>query len=154
MFPLPMTDTPKRCGLGIRGVAIAIDSVVWFAFFFVAVPLVAAVTGQLELITSGVQANLEGTPAVVAFLLWLALGIGYHTLFEWRYGKTLGKYLVGIRAVNEDGSALSLRSALVRNVARLVDFFPLYYVVGIVALLLSDEDKRLGDRWAGTIVVR
>ena len=149
-----MTDTPERCGLGIRGVAMWIDSVVWFAFFFVAVPLVAAVTGQFELIMSGVQANLEGTPAVVALSLWLALGIGYHSLFEWRYGKTLGKYLVGIRAVSEDGSALSLQSSLVRNVARLVDFLPLYSLVGIVAILLSDEDKRLGDRWAGSLVIR
>lgn len=61
--------------------------------------------------------------ATVAFVLWLALGIGYH--LEWPFGKTLGKHPVGIRVINEDGPPLSPRSSLVRNVARLVDFFPL-----------------------------
>ena len=131
-----------------------IDSVVWFALFFVATLPVAAATGQLETTASGANASLEGTPATVAFALWLALGIGYHTLLEWRFGKTLGKYLVGIRAANEDGSALSLRSSLIRNVARLVDFLPVFYVVGIVVLVLSEEPKRLGDRFGGTVVVR
>jgi uncharacterized RDD family membrane protein YckC len=149
-----MTDAPERCGLGIRGVAMTIDSVVWFALFFVATFPVAAATGQLETTASGANASLEGVPGTAAFVLWLALGLGYHTLFEWQFGKTLGKYLVGIRAANEDGSALSLRSSLIRNVARLVDFLPAFYVVGIVALVLSDEHERLGDRFAGTVVVR
>lgn len=149
-----MTDTTERCGLGIRGVAMAIDSGAWFALFFVATVPVAAVTGQLETTAGGANASLEGTPATVAFVLWLALGIGYHALLEWRFGKTLGKYLVGIRAVNGDGSALTLRSAVVRNALRLVDFLPLFYAVGIVALLVSDGQRRLGDRAADTAVVR
>lgn len=49
-----MTGTPERCGLGIRGVAMTIDSIGWFACFFIAVPMVAAATGQLEPITNGV----------------------------------------------------------------------------------------------------
>lgn len=149
-----MTDTSERCGLGIRGVAMAIDSVVWFGLFFVVTIPVAAATGQLETTASGTNASLEGTPATVAFILWLALSIGYHTLFEWRFGKTLGKYLVRIKAVNADGSTLSLRSAVVRNVLRLVDFLPVFYAVGIVALLVSDGKQRLGDRVGETIVVR
>ncbi|WP_135806147.1 RDD family protein [Halorussus marinus] len=149
-----MTDNPNDCGVGIRGVAMGIDSVVWFGLLFAAIYPIAALTGDIETTATGTDADLTGTPATAAFLLWLGLGVGYHTLFEWRSGKTLGKYLVGIRAVEDDGSPLTLRSAAVRNVSRLVDVLPLFYVVGIVAALLSDRYKRVGDRLADTVVVR
>ncbi|WP_134668848.1 RDD family protein [Halorussus marinus] len=149
-----MTDNPNDCGVGIRGVAMGIDSVVWFGLLFAAIYPIAALTGDIETTATGTDADLTGTPATAAFLLWLGLGVGYHTLFEWRSGKTLGKYLVGIRAVDDDGSPLTLRSAAVRNVSRLVDVLPLFYVVGIVAALLSDRYKRVGDRLADTVVVR
>jgi uncharacterized RDD family membrane protein YckC len=148
------TDSSHRCGIGIRGVSMFIDSVVWFAFFFVAIFAVAGATGQIETTVDGANADLEGGLGAVALLLWLALGIGYHTILEWRYGKTAGKYLVSIRVVDEDGSLPSLQSSLIRNVTRLVDWLPVLYLVGIVAIAISDKQRRLGDRLAGTVVVR
>jgi uncharacterized RDD family membrane protein YckC len=145
---------PDRCGVGIRGVAMAIDTVVWLALFVIAVSVVGAITGQTATTTSGVETDLTGTPAVIGLALWLALAIGYHTLAEWRYGKTLGKYLVSIRVVAGDGSAPSFGAVLGRNVLRLVDWVPLFYVVGIVAVLVSDRQRRLGDWVADTAVVR
>jgi uncharacterized RDD family membrane protein YckC len=148
------TSDVERCGLGIRGVAMAIDSVVWFVLLFVAVYLIAIPTGQLETTQNGVDAELEGTAGALGLALWLALSIGYHTVSEWRFGATVGKSLVKIRVASEDGSPATLRAALVRNVARLVDWLPLFYLVGIVALVVSDGHRRLGDRWADTVVVR
>lgn len=147
-------DSLNRCGIGIRGVAMAIDSVVWFALFFVATIAIAVPTGELQSTADGVNAELEGTLGTIAFLSWLALGIGYHTVLEWRTGKTFGKYLVSIRAVEGDGGSLSLRSSLVRNVLRIVDWLPLFYVLGILLVLVSDDHERLGDRLGGTAVVR
>jgi uncharacterized RDD family membrane protein YckC len=143
-----------RCGVGIRGVAMAIDTVVWLALFMIAVSAVGAITGQTVTTASGVETDLTGTPAAIGLGLWLALAIGYHTLAEWRTGKTLGKYLVSIRVVATGGTAPSFGAALGRNVLRLVDWFPLFYVVGIVAIAISDSQRRLGDRVAGTAVVR
>ncbi|WP_232701868.1 RDD family protein [Halobacterium wangiae] len=143
-----------HCGVGIRGVAVAIDSFVWFVLLFVAVFPVAAVTGDVSTSGGTTNADLSGTPAVVALALWLALGVGYHALLEWRYGRTVGKYLVKIRATSADGSSLSLREAVVRNALRLVDWLPLCYAVGIAAVLTSGRAQRLGDRVADTVVVR
>mgnify|MGYP006294999281 FL=1 len=151
-----MTDSEdaKRCGVGIRGIAMTVDSFVWLAMFVITTLVVGAATGQIEETANGVEANLEGTAGTVAFLGWLGLGIGYHTLLEWRYGKTIGKYLVSIRTVEADGSALSLRSSLVRNLLRLIDWLPMFYVVGILLVAVSSDHERLGDRIAGTAVVR
>ncbi|MEE6210680.1 RDD family protein [Salarchaeum sp. III] len=144
----------EECGVGIRGVALAVDSGVWFALLFAAVYAVAFVTGDVRVRGASADADLSGLPAQVAFLLWLALSIEYHVLLEHRYGQTVGKYLVAIRVVADDGTNPSMRAATVRNVLRLVDVLPAFYLVGIVSVLLSDRKKRLGDRVADTAVVR
>lgn len=131
-----------------------IDSIVWFGLLIVAALPIAVATGQLETTASGVDASLDGAAGTAAFVLWLALGIGYHTLLEWRFGKTLGKYLVGIKVTAADGSPIGLGASLVRNVLRLVDFLPIWYLVGIVAILVSDANERIGDRFGGSAVVR
>lgn len=150
-----MTDVDARpCGPGIRGVAMAIDAAVWFAALFVAVYAVAAATGQVEATASGYDANLEGAPAALALGLWLSLCVGYHTVLEWSRGYTLGKYLVAIRVVDAAGDRPTLQASLVRNLARLVDWLPFAYLVGLVAVATSDPPRRLGDRAADTLVVR
>lgn len=147
-------DGPEECGVGIRGVAMGIDSAVWFLLFIVAVTIVGFATGQTEISANGVDTDLEGTPGTVGLFLWLGLAIGYHTILEWRFGKTIGKYLVGIRVIADDGSPVSLRASSTRNVLRIVDWLPAFYAVAIVAILVSKRRGRLGDRLGGTAVVR
>ena len=147
-------ETLETCGVGIRGVALGIDAVVWFVLLFVAIYPIAALTGDISTVGGQTDATLQGTPAVVAFGLWLGLSLSYHALLEWQYGKTIGKSLVKIRAADADAAALSLRAATVRNLFRLVDFLPAFYAVGIATVALSDRRRRLGDRVADTIVVR
>lgn len=143
-----------RCGVAIRGVAMAIDSFVWFALLFVGVFAVAVATGQLEVVGNSVDASLQGRAGLAALVLWLGLGVGYHTLLEWWLGRTLGKALVKVRVVNGDGTTPSLRASLVRNIIRLVDWLPAFYLVGISGIALSNDSQRLGDRAGGTVVVR
>lgn len=143
-----------ECGIGIRAVAVTIDAVVWVVLQFVAVYGVAAATGAIETTATGVDATLDGSPAILALALWLGLALAYHTVLEWRYGRTLGKYLVSVRVRSADGTPVSLRSSLLRNLVRLVDWLPLGYVVGSAVIALSDRPRRLGDRLGDTVVVR
>lgn len=147
------THGSEPCGLGRRGVSIAIDAAVWLAAFFVATFAVGAATGQVQTTASGLDVSLEGTNGMVAFLLWLGLALGYHTVLEWRFGRTLGKALVGIRVTGIDRSSPSLGASLTRNVLRLVDVLPVLYLVGIVLVVSSERSQRLGDRAGGTVVV-
>ena len=55
--------------------------------------------------------------------------------------------------LNDDGTPLRWPGALTRNLLRAVDFLPLLYGVGLVAMLLNRDFKRLGDLAAGTVVV-
>jgi hypothetical protein len=57
---------------------------------------------------AGLDAQLTGALDTAAFGLWLALGLGYNTLLEWRLGKTIGNRLVQIRVQGEDGTPPSV----------------------------------------------
>ena len=144
----------EYCGIGIRGVAMGIDSIIWIGLLFGAILITGAFTGQLETTTQGVDANLEGGPASIALGVWFVLSLGYHTILEWLFGKTIGKALVSIRVTNTSGSTPSLLASIIRNIVRLIDWIPALYLIGIVGIIISDRQQRLGDKLAGTVVVR
>jgi uncharacterized RDD family membrane protein YckC len=88
-------------------------------------------------------------------LLQLAVEWGYFVFCEMATGgSSLGKRLVGLRVMRDGGMPLTLRESLLRNLLRVVDLLPANYVIGLVAMVISPEGKRLGDVAAGTIVVR
>jgi uncharacterized RDD family membrane protein YckC len=68
-------------------------------------------------------------------------------------GQTPGKRLLGIAVLNDDGTPLRWPGAMTRNLLRAVDFLPFLYGIGLAAMLLNRDFKRLGDLAAGTVVV-
>lgn len=87
-----------------------------------------------------------------AFVAWFVLALVYHPLQELRFGRSLGKRAMGLVVVRTDGSPVDGRSILLRWLARPVDFLPVGYVAGAVALATT-RGRRLGDLLAGTTVV-
>ncbi len=69
-------------------------------------------------------------------------------------GQTPGKRLLGIRVTRRDGRPLGFTESAARNLLRVVDFLPLGYAAGLLAMLLGREARRLGDLVAGTLVVK
>lgn len=83
------------------------------------------------------------------------VSVGYGIGCEWFLrGQTLGKRLLRLRVVDEQGLRLQFSQVVVRNLLRVVDSIPLLYLVGGVACLISGKSQRLGDIAASTIVVR
>lgn len=83
------------------------------------------------------------------FLEWLLPAMLEAT---WR-GQTPGKRAMGLMVLNDDGSPVRWPAALTRNLLRAVDFLPAFYGVGLAAMTVSRDFKRLGDLAAGTVVV-
>lgn len=69
-------------------------------------------------------------------------------------GRSLGKLVMGLRVVRDDGGATSFRHALVRGLAGAVDFYLSAGAVAVVVGILSPRGKRLGDLLAGTYAQR
>ena len=88
--------------------------------------------------------------ALLAFLLFAGYDVSFEVLAS---GRTPGKRLNGIRVVRVDGSPVRFLTSAVRNVLRLIDI-QFFYLVGIVSILVTGKNQRVGDLAAGTLVVR
>lgn len=77
----------------------------------------------------------------------------YPVLFEvLAHGATPGKRALGLVVLNTDGSPVGWAASLTRNLLRVVDFLPFLYALGLVAMLMTRDFRRLGDIVAGTVV--
>ena len=92
--------------------------------------------------------------AVLGSVFGLLLGFGYYIYLEGTYGQTIGKMALDIVVVTEDGDPIDYGPAAIRTLLRIVDALPAFYLVGIVAVLVTDRKQRLGDLVADTVVVR
>ena len=105
------------------------------------------------LLAGGLIGGLAG-PAV-ALLAILLVAIGVPTAFDaFAAGRTPGRRLSGLQLVTEEGATVPFVPAATRNIIRIVDFLPFFYCVGVLAILATPRNQRLGDLAAGTLVVR
>lgn len=81
--------------------------------------------------------------------VWWCLGL---TILEWRYGRTPGKALTGLRVVTEDGIALNFGQAVVRRLT-LVFSGPLQLIDWGFALF-NDSRQRAVEKLAHTVVIQ
>jgi uncharacterized RDD family membrane protein YckC len=88
------------------------------------------------------------------FVLFLVLSLAYYTIGEGLTWRTLGKQLLGVHVVKLSGEQCSWSDAVLRNVLRVIDGFPVFYLVGFIVLLASVRSQRVGDHAADTIVIR
>lgn len=84
----------------------------------------------------------------VFFLEWF-----YPVYFELTKGATPGKSAFGMVVVHSNGTPVRWQASMIRNLLRAVDFLPLFYGFGLVAMLLGKRFQRLGDMAADTLVV-
>ncbi len=127
---------------GSRGGAILIDSLIQVAVL-IAVAMFAP---------SGF-APMQAIALIV--LVWFLCFFVYFALFEglWN-GQTPGKRATKLRVVTAEGQPIGMQESIVRNLIRSVDYLPTLYVVGLVSILVTKRNQRLGDMAAGTIVVQ
>ncbi|MED7927310.1 RDD family protein [Nonomuraea sp. LP-02] len=92
--------------------------------------------------------------AAVMVALMVLVMVGYPVIFESvSRGRSLGKLALGLRVVSDDGSPERFRQALFRGLAGVVEFWMLSGAPALISSLVSQRGKRLGDIFAGTIVI-
>ncbi|MER5981288.1 RDD family protein [Streptomyces sp. NPDC001857] len=128
-----------------RALAVLLDLLVVIAgYVVVSVALLAA--------TASLDEAARTAVAIASFLLLLVgVPIAVETL---SHGRSLGKLACGLRVVRDDGGPIRFRHALVRGALGVVEILLTAGVVACVASLVSARGRRLGDVFAGTLVVR
>ncbi|MEV5145864.1 RDD family protein [Streptomyces sp. NPDC052727] len=128
-----------------RALAVLLDLVVAMVAYIVVMMVLAVSTASLD---EAAQLALS----IATFLLVLVGGpIAVETL---SHGRSLGKLAFGLRVVRDDGGPIRFRHALVRGAIGVVEILMTFGVVACVASLVSARGRRLGDVFAGTLVVR
>jgi uncharacterized RDD family membrane protein YckC len=139
----------SRAGVGSRLVATLVDLLVQVILALGLLFVTAQSIGNTD--SAGVIAVL-----VVEVVLVVA---GYPVLFEWLgRGRTPGKLALGLRVLRDDGGPVAFRHALVRGLSSLVLekpglIFPWGAAAGLLTVIFSSQDKRIGDMLAGTFVL-
>jgi len=163
-------ETPERvplafalASIGNRFLAVAIDHFIqYFAIFVVAWAFISLLGikdfASEESPAQFFQEMPKWTVVVLIIVLFLIFS-GYFVLFEWLWnGQTPGKRLLKLRVIREDGRPITLWEALARNLLRIFDAVPGFvlpvYSVGLITIFMNKRDQRIGDMFAGTVVIR
>lgn len=163
-------ETPERvqlefalASIGNRFLAVTIDHLIQYLSIFLIAWFFLSMAGYSgsDVVDAPEQLLTEAPKWVVATLIIILFLIfaGYFIAFEWLWsGQTPGKRLLKLRVIREDGRPLTLWESIARNLLRIGDAVPGFivpvYSVGLIAIFLSSRDQRLGDIFAGTVVIR
>lgn len=128
-----------------RALAIVLDLLVYVTAY------VLVMVG-LTLATASLDPAAQAAVAVAGFLLLMVgVPVAVETL---SHGRSLGKLACGLRVVREDGGPIRFRHALVRGAMGIVELLVTFGSVACIASLVSARGRRLGDVFAGTLVIR
>ncbi|MGW2612562.1 RDD family protein [Streptomyces mirabilis] len=128
-----------------RALAVLLDlAVSMTAYLIVTIGLLAA--------TAALDDAARIAVSIASFVLLLVGGpIAVETL---SHGRSLGKLAFGLRVVRDDGGPIRFRHALVRGAIGVVEILMTFGIIACIASLVSARGRRLGDVFAGTLVVR
>lgn len=163
-------ETPERvplefalASIGNRFLAVAIDHFIQFLSIFLIAWFFLSIAGYTGGDVVDAPEKLFGDApkwliAILIIVLFLIFS-GYFIVFEWLWnGQTPGKRLLKLRVIRDDGRPLTLWEAIARNLLRIADAIPGFilpiYSAGLIVIFLSSRDQRIGDIFAGTVVIR
>jgi uncharacterized RDD family membrane protein YckC len=136
--------------IGDRILAYVIDLVVKVAYFLVLIYLIGNI-GFVERFFDSLDSDYSRIVLLVTFLLpYFLYSLVLESLWE---GQTIGKRIMKIKVVKVDGFQASFGDYLIRWIFRLVDINITSGIIGLVSILFSSKNQRLGDMTAGTAVI-
>ncbi|MFA6059395.1 MAG: RDD family protein [Taibaiella sp.] len=128
---------------GKRFLNLIIDRVAYAVFSWLFNSFVAVIYMETLYELAGYNFTLVSIINVIISLCWYALFMGGVEALS--KGKSLGKFITGTKAVNEDGSTISPKTALLRGLSRMVPLEPFS--------AFGNPSYPWHDRWTRTYVI-
>jgi len=163
-------ETPERVSLefalasiGNRFLSVAIDHFIQYLSMFLIAWFFLSLAGYNSAdVVDAPERLLSEAPKwtiAISIITVFLIFAGYFIVFEWLWnGQTPGKRLLKLRVIRADGRPLTLWEAIARNLLRICDAVPGFvipvYSIGLIVIFLSSRDQRVGDIFAGTVVIR
>lgn len=130
--------------LPVRAISAIIDIIVVFIAYILGVTLWAASLAQFD----------EALTVAFLIIFTVLAMVGYPVVIETATrGRSVGKMVMGLRVVSDDGGPERFRQALFRALAAVIEIWMLLGSPAVICSVLSPKAKRVGDMFAGTVVV-
>ena len=136
-------------GVGSRTQALVVDYLIWSIALIAILVTWSFVLIQVPWLLGD---TIRQWVLAIQLLILFVVYIGYFVFFEtlWR-GQTPGKRYAKIRVIREDGRNVGLQQSILRSLLRPIDDL---FCLGLLLILFSSQEKRLGDLVAGTLVIQ
>ena len=130
--------------LPVRALGALIDLLLVLVGYLVAILLWAVALPRFD----------DALTAAILIIFTVTVIVGYPLAMETATrGRSVGKMVMGLRVVSDDGGPERFRQALFRALAGFVEIWMLFGGPAVIASLLSANGKRIGDMFAGTVVI-
>ncbi|WP_300674217.1 RDD family protein [Soonwooa sp.] len=139
----------KTASLGERFFAFVIDMLIKGAYGFAIFWLLFDILG-IQRYFSGLDDWSSMAFMAIIMLPTILYTLVLESLFE---GQTPGKKLMKIRVVKIDGYQASFGDYFMRWLMRLIDLYTNFGVVGLISMVVSQKNQRLGDVVSGCAVI-
>jgi uncharacterized RDD family membrane protein YckC len=138
VLDVPIAELP------VRAVGALIDITIIALGYLVALMLWATTLSQFD----------DAFTAAILIIFTVLVFVGYPVVFEaTTRGRSVGKMVMGLRVVSEDGGPERFRQALFRALASVIETWMLLGSPAVICSMLSPKAKRIGDIFAGTVVI-
>lgn len=132
--------------LPTRALAFGIDALVQITVAIVVMFVIGATVETAD------EALAGALMLVTIVTVFVGIPVAVETLTR---GRSLGKLILGLRVVRDDGGPTRFRHALTRGLAGFfVDFWLTGGAGAVICSILSKHAKRVGDVLAGTVVIK
>src|SRR5271165_6176610 len=130
--------------LPVRAVGALINIAVIFVGYVLGLMLWAATLTQFD----------SALSTAILLIFTVLVIVGYPLAFETATrGRSVGKIVMGLRVVSDDGGPERFRQVLFRALASVVEIWMLLGSPAVLSSMLSLKAKRIGDIFAGTVVI-
>jgi uncharacterized RDD family membrane protein YckC len=140
----------ELAGLGSRFLAFLIDfSIQCLAILII---LIIMVSSDISLYSVG---RIDSYIAALGIVVVFAIYNGYFIFCEMiMNGQSPGKRILNLMVIKETGEAITFFDSALRNILRVIDFLPSFYLSGSFIMVFNKNYKRIGDMAANTIVIK
>jgi uncharacterized RDD family membrane protein YckC len=150
-----VTYTLEVAGIGARSYAFVLDWHIRLLAALLWIYLAAFLFYDLSVFSTLFNEDSRNTTA--AWIIFAPAAIAYffyHPILETvMRGSTPGKRTAGVRLITLEGHTPGIGSILIRNIFRLIDSLPGVYTVGLLVVIFTKNQVRIGDIAAGTVLV-
>ncbi|WP_299557750.1 RDD family protein [uncultured Mycolicibacterium sp.] len=130
--------------LPVRAAAALVDLIAMFVGYVLGLVLWAVAAEDVD----------PALAAAILVIFTVLVLVGYPVVFETATrGRSLGKLALGLRVVSDDGGPERFRQALFRALAGVLELWMFTGAPAVICSLLSGRGKRIGDYFAGTVVI-